>query len=246
MSEHDAGTHDDRVGGWSSEPHPRQHIRSFAIRTARMSAYQRRCYEQLFKRYCIAPTRDPVQLRRHFPAELRAARLIVEIGFGMGDATLDFAREHPDTAVLGFEVHRPGIGKLLGGLEREKLDNVRVIPEDAMELLPSMLAGVDADGIHVFFPDPWPKKRHHKRRLIRPSFTPAIREALVIGGYLYAVTDWENYAEQMLEVLTATAGLRNRYDRFAPRQPWRPTTAFERKAVAAGRRIHELLFERVS
>ncbi len=220
------------------------HIRSFAVRATRMSQHQKRSWETLYGRYCITSCPEAVNIRACFPQPLRCAPLIVEVGFGMGDATAEYASAHPDQAILGIEVHRPGVGKLMGRLEAEHIENVRIIPEDAMPVLRIMLAGTTAAGMHILFPDPWPKKRHHKRRLVRPSFAPVLRDRLSVGGYLWLATDWDDYAHQMRSVLDAVAGLENRFGGFAPRPSWRPETAFERKGVMAGRRIFDLCYER--
>lgn len=209
-----------------------------------MSPHQRRSWETLYDRYCIAPRGEPIEVRQFFPESLATAPLVIEVGFGMGDATAAYAESHPETAVLGIEVHRPGVGKLMGLIERNDIDNVRIIPEDAMPVLTSMLINTQADRMHIFFPDPWPKKRHHKRRLVRPDFAPVLRDRVRVGGTICLATDWQDYAEQMVCVLDAVDGLSNRHGGYAPPQTWRPQTAFERKGLAAGRRIFELVYDR--
>lgn len=219
------------------------HIRSFVTRATRMSKAQRRHWDTLYHRYCVTLADGPIDPRELFGD--RDGPVVLEIGFGMGDATAELAAARPETCFLGVEVHRPGVGKLLGLLEERGITNVRILSEDAVTVLERMVAPVSLDGIHLFFPDPWPKKRHHKRRIVRPGLARLMAERLRPGGYLYMVTDWSQYAEAALDVLTATPGLANAYAGYAEPQPWRPATAFERKGRAAGRAIVELFFRRV-
>jgi tRNA (guanine-N7-)-methyltransferase len=178
-----------------------------------------------------------------FPAVFGNAHPVtVEIGFGMGGATVEIAEQNPGMNYLGLEVHRPGIGRLLWEIERRRLSNIRIIEHDAVEALEQMTGDGFAAAFHVFFPDPWPKKRHHKRRLIKRPFTDLLARKLRPGGSLYMVTDWEDYACRSLEELDATPGLINAYEGFAPPRQWRPPTAFERKGLASRREIRELYF----
>jgi tRNA (guanine-N7-)-methyltransferase len=170
---------------------------------------------------------------------------IVEIGFGMGDATATIAECLPDTGFLGLEVHAPGVGQMLLEIERRELRNLKVCRHDAMEVVESMLAPGSVDGFHIFFPDPWPKKRHHKRRIMRQDFVRLMASRLKPGGYLYFVTDWEEYAKATLDVLGTESMLANEYDPWAARQPWRPVTKFEKRALEEGRSVRELLFRRI-
>jgi tRNA (guanine-N7-)-methyltransferase len=171
--------------------------------------------------------------------------LIVEIGFGMGIATAGIAEGNPGKNYLGFEVHRPGIGSLLREIENRKLGNVRIIEHDAVEGVEKLLEDSSVDGFHIFFPDPWPKTRHHKRRLVTRPFTGVLARKLKPGAYLYMVTDWKDYADWALEELSATEGLRNTCDGFAPPRDWRPETKFERKGLAKSHEVRELFFEAV-
>lgn len=166
----------------------------------------------------------------------------VEIGFGMGAATAIIAKEHPENNYIGIEVHKPGIGRLMGLIEEKHLNNIRIIEHDALEALEDMFCCGSVEAFHIFFPDPWPKKRHNKRRLITRPRTDLIASRLATGGYLYMVTDWEDYAQWALRELTATEGLVNKYDGFAPRQTWRPDTKFETRGTNQGRGIRELYF----
>lgn len=188
---------------------------------------------------------NPVELN---PVELfgRRAPLVLEIGFGMGDATADMAAADPARDYLAVEVHTPGIANLLGLIEQRGLTNVRVVRGDALDLLRYGLPEASLDAINVFFPDPWPKTRHHKRRLIQPDHVALMRSRLVPGGTLHCATDWPDYADAMLRTLTADPELVNQYDGFAPRTTRRPLTRYERRALAAGRPVFDLIFRRRS
>jgi tRNA (guanine-N7-)-methyltransferase len=177
--------------------------------------------------------------------------LVAEIGFGMGRATAEIAEEHPGINYLGIEVHPPGIGKLLWEIERRRLSNLRIIEGDAAEVLPELTADCSLSGFHIFFPDPWPKKRHHKRRLVTRPFTDLLQGKLLPGGYLYMVTDWAPYGDWALRELSATPGLTNPYGGppfagFAPPLDWRPKTKFEEKGLAKNHEIRELFFRKES
>ena len=227
-----------------SEYRDREHIKSYARRATRMSAHQRDAYERLHDRYCVRRRETPVDPGSLFPDPAR--RLILEIGFGMGAATAELAGAMPDVNFLGIEVYKPGVGKLLSRLEQQGIENVRVIHDDAIPVVEQMLPPDSLDAIHLFFPDPWPKKRHHKRRIVRPALTRLMAQRLKPGGYLYMVTDWYEYAEEALGVLSQTPGLANEYAGFAPPREWRPETAFEEKGRRADRRIVELYFTRTA
>jgi len=169
----------------------------------------------------------------------RAAPLVLEIGSGMGETTARIARETPGTDFIAVEVHGPGVGSLLKLIAREQLKNVRVIRHDALEVLEKMIPDGALAGIHLFFPDPWPKKRHHKRRLVQPAFAALVVRKLAPGGYLHAATDWEDYASQMAEVLAAEPGMRRAEDSAA-----RPATKFELRGLKLGHKVHDFLFRR--
>ncbi|TVR01028.1 MAG: tRNA (guanosine(46)-N7)-methyltransferase TrmB [Spirochaetaceae bacterium] len=217
---------------------PAGEIRTFALRQARMSPAQRRDYDRLLGAYGVAFQPVTSDLRALFPFPERP--LVMEIGFGMGESTAQIAATMPQTNYLGVEVYRPGVGKLLGRIEAAELSNVRIINHDAVAVLAQMTPDAGLDGVHIFFPDPWPKKKHHKRRLIQPDFVRLLRPKVKPGGYVYLVTDWRDYAEQMLEVFFAAEGFTNPHDGFAPRQPWRPETSFERKGLRREHTIHDL------
>ncbi|MDC7240333.1 MAG: tRNA (guanosine(46)-N7)-methyltransferase TrmB [Spirochaetales bacterium] len=203
-----------------------------------MSPAQQSAYNRLFDTFSY-PYKEEILQR---DPKLTDRDMIIEIGFGMGDATYQIAMENPDKDYLGIEVYKPGIGKLLDQIEQNNIRNLRVIEHDAVEVLGSMIEDSSIQGFHIFFPDPWPKKKHHKRRIIQPAFVKLLQSKLIKGGYLYAVTDWENYAEHMLSVLEAEEGLTNKYSEFADPQEWRPFTKFERKGKEKSHRIFELLY----
>jgi tRNA (guanine-N7-)-methyltransferase len=163
----------------------------------------------------------------------------------MGAATAIIAEQNPNVNYLGIEVHTPGVGRLLGNIRDNNLQNLYIIEHDAMEVLEFMIPDNSVSGFHVFFPDPWPKKKHHKRRLMQRPRTNLLTQKLYEGGYVYMATDWEPYAEFALEELSPTSNLKNKYDGYAPHQEWRPETKFEHKGLAAERKICELFFEKI-
>jgi tRNA (guanine-N7-)-methyltransferase len=231
--------HDERT----REPAPRP-IRSFVVRAGRMSPGQARALASLSSRY-VVPFAD-AQL--DFAAVFgRDAPVVVEIGFGMGAATAAIAAATPTVDYLGIEVHPPGVGALLQRIEEAQLGNVRIIRHDAVEVLRSMIAPRSLAGIHVFFPDPWPKKRHHKRRLIQPDLVGLLASRLAAGATLHCATDWEPYAEQMLVVLAAEPSLVNAAGGgFAARPQARPLTKFEQRGLALGHGVRDLVFAKRS
>jgi tRNA (guanine-N7-)-methyltransferase len=223
-----------------TEPRERR-IKSFVLRAGRMSDAQRRSYETLLPRYSASFCAATLDYASVFGNQ---NPLVIEIGFGMGIATAMIAEANPAVNYLGIEVHRPGIGKLLWEIERRGLNNVRIIEHDAVETLERMIQAASVAGFHVFFPDPWPKKRHHKRRLITRPFTSLLASRLAPGGYLYLVTDWADYGDWALAELSATEGLVNAYDGFALPQSWRPETRFERKGIEKQHTVRELYFQK--
>ena len=221
----------------------RRHIRSFVRREGRLTPGQRRALERLWPVYGIEAGGGPLEFAALFG---RAAPVWLEIGFGNGEALLEMAAGHPERDWLGVEVHRPGVGRLLRGLEAGGLENVRVLQEDAVEVLQERIPPASLAGICLFFPDPWPKKRHHKRRILQPPFTALVRDRLEPGGRFHFATDWRDYAEQALAVLEATPGLENLAGpgRFSPRPETRPLTRFERRGRALGHGVWDLLYRR--
>jgi tRNA (guanine-N7-)-methyltransferase len=218
-------------------------IRSYVLRQGRMSNAQRRAYEGLLARYAIPYAPAVPDLAAAFG---RNAPTILEIGFGMGETTAEIAQSHPENDYLGVEVHSPGVGSLLKLIDERGLTNVRIVQHDAVEVVEHMLAPGCLAGIHVFFPDPWPKKRHHKRRLIQPAFLRLLASRLRPGGYLHLATDWEEYAVQMLDVANAEPALRNTAAGFAPRPDYRPLTKFERRGRNLGHDVWDVLFRRTT
>jgi tRNA (guanine-N7-)-methyltransferase len=221
----------------------RRGIHSYVLRAGRMTDLQRASFEILSERWCI-----PFEKGSRFDAAAafeREAPLIVEIGFGMGVATAEIAATLPDFNFLGMEVHTPGVGKLLSEIEKRGLSNLRILHHDAVEFLEDCVAPGSIAGFHVFFPDPWPKKRHHKRRLIQRPFTDLLASRLAPGGYVYFVTDWEEYAEWARDALDSTPGLINKFPcGWAERMSWRPVTKFESRALSDGRVVRELRYEK--
>ena len=218
-------------------------IRSYVIRSGRMSPLQQRSFDTLSALWCLPFREEELNLRSVFPA----GEIILEIGFGMGTATAEIARRNPDKNYLGMEVHKPGVGKLLAEIESRGLSNVRIIHFDAVRVLEQMIPPGGADGFHIFFPDPWPKKKHHKRRLIQPDFVRLLLSRLKEGGYIYCVTDWEEYGLQMLEVLSSFPELENPAGTGWAESPvWRSQTAFERKGLAKDHPIREVFFRKKS
>jgi len=171
-----------------------------------------------------------------------ANRRIVEIGFGMGEGTRKLAAEHPTWGILGIEVYKPGIGKLLWWINQENLKNIRIIEHDAVEVIGKMLRKDSVDGFHIWFPDPWPKRRHQKRRLIEPGFIELLSRALKPGAYIHIATDWEPYAEKILGFLEDAEGLKNTHSKWSPKPTYRPSTKFERRGLAANRIIRDIIF----
>ena len=216
-------------------------IKSYVIRAGRITAAQQRAYDSLAAQFIVPYGNVPVDFEAVFGND---NPLTVEIGFGMGIATAMIAEENPGKNYIGIEVHRPGIGRLLWEIEKRSLSNIRVVEHDAAEVFEGMIPADSLEAIHVFFPDPWPKKRHHKRRLVKRPFTGALAQKLTAGGYLYMVTDWEDYGNWALAELNATEGIVNQYEGFAPPGDWRPRTKFEQKGLAKNHKVRELFFVR--
>lgn len=216
-------------------------IRSFVLRQGRTSAAQQRALDTLYARYGLRYSSNPIDPRQVFG---RRAPLVLEVGSGMGESTAAIAAAQPDTDFIAVEVHGPGVGSLLNRIEAERLGNLRVIRHDAVEVLEHMVAEAWLAGLHLFFPDPWPKKRHHKRRLVQPAFVALAARRLAPGGYLHVATDWQEYAEQILAVLSGEPLLENTAQGFAERPAHRPLTKFEQRGLALGHPVRDLLFRR--
>ncbi len=220
---------------------PHRPIRSFVVRAGRMSPKQMRGASEGMARYGVAFAAAECDWSQVFA---RSAPMILEIGFGMGQTTAQIAAAQPQVNFVGVEVHPPGVGNLCNLLDAQALTNVRVVQHDAVEVLKHMIAADSLSGVHIYFPDPWHKKRHHKRRLIQPPLVSLIASRLVPGGYLHLATDWVPYAEQMLDVLRAEPQFRNSTADYALRPGWRPLTKFENRGINLGHEVRDLLFYR--
>ena len=226
-------------------------VRSFVLRQGRVSNAQARAVEDLLPRYGIPFASQPLDLAGVFG---RAAPVVLEIGFGMGETTAAIARAMPERDFLAIEVHTPGVGNLLQLIDHEQIPNLQIMQHDAVEVLTHMIPDSTLAGAHVFFPDPWPKKRHHKRRLLQPPLVALLARKLAPGGYLHAATDVEDYALQMLEVFAATPGLVNaaeqvmadesRPEGFARRPAYRPQTKFETRGLRLGHGVWDVVFRK--
>lgn len=206
-----------------------------------MSVAQQRAHDTLCAAYAIEYVAQPLDLTAVFG---RAAPIILEIGFGMGDATAAIAAARPEHDFIGIEVHGPGVGSLLLQTEARALNNLKIIQHDAVEVLRDMIPDGSLAGVHIFFPDPWHKTRHNKRRLIKPDFVAQLARKLAPGGYLHAATDWEDYATQILAVLSAEPALTNSVDGYAPRPDYRPLTKFEQRGIRLGHGVWDIVFRK--
>ena len=219
---------------------PSEHrIRSFVTRAGRLSTAQARAIETLGPQFCLPYAKAPLAFDQCFG---RDAPTILEIGFGMGETTAKIAAGMPDKNFLGVEVHTPGVGSLLKLIGEQGLSNLRLIQHDAFEVLTHMIAPASLAGVHVFFPDPWHKARHNKRRLIQAPLVSLLASRIAPGGYLHCATDWQEYAEQMLEVLSAEPALQNSAETYAPRPDYRPVTKFENRGLKLGHGVWDLVF----
>lgn len=222
-----------------SGDHPHRRVRSFVRRPGRMTSAQQRALDELLPRYELPA--DCSDVRAAFP---RPAPLVVEIGCGNGDALVWMAANEPDKNFIGIEVHEPGVGRLLRGLARDALQNVRVAMRDAVEVLRAQAPESSIDELRIYFPDPWPKKRHHKRRLIQAAFADEIVRVLRTGGLLHLATDWPPYADWMRELLAEQTALENVSRADFSRPAWRPETHFERRGQRKGHPIADLLYRK--
>jgi len=219
---------------------PTEHrIRSFVTRAGRLSTAQARALDELGPTYLVEYKREALDLDATFG---RKAPVILEIGFGMGDTTAHIARLMPEKDFIGVEVHTPGVGSLLKQIGEGGIENLRLIQHDVVEVLNHMIPDGSLAGVHVFFPDPWHKARHNKRRLIQAPFVKVLCDKLAVGGYLHCATDWEDYAVQMLEVLGAEPQLQNTAEGYAPQPAYRPLTKFENRGIKLGHGVWDLVF----
>ena len=220
-----------------------QRIRSFIRRQGRLTPGQQLAIDNHWEQYCLDPN-----INYDF-AEVfgRNAPLFMEIGFGNGDSLARMAAANPDKDYIGIEVHKPGVGHLLILLESQALTNVRIYCHDAIEILEQKIADNRLAGVHLFFPDPWQKRRHHKRRIVRPLFVELLHKKLAHGGYFHAATDWEHYAKDMLKILSAGQHLQNTSPTlsFCPRPDYRPLTKFENRGLGLGHGVWDLIFRKL-
>lgn len=222
-------------------PAPFRAIRSYVLRQGRVSNAQRRAYDALLPQFGVPYSPGILDVQALYG---RAAPRILEIGFGMGETTAEIAAAHPENDYLALEVHTPGVGSLLKLIAGRELTNLRIVQHDAVEVLDHMIAPATFDGVHIFFPDPWPKKRHHKRRLIQPGFVGLLASRVKPGGYVHAATDWEEYAGQILEVFSGEPALHNTAAAYAPRPDYRPLTKFEQRGLRLGHGVWDIVFRR--
>ena len=225
-----------------SEIAPERRIRSFIRRQGRITPGQQQAIDSLWKNYCLNP-------KKHYNySEVfgRQAPLFIEIGFGNGESLAAMAAANPHQDFIGIEVHKPGIGHLMLRLDQLQLSNVKIYCHDAYEILEQRITDSSLDGVHLFFPDPWPKKRHHKRRIVRPDFAALITKKLKQNAYFHAATDWENYAEQMLTIFHQASGMSNTCPQqsFCDRPDYRPVTKFEQRGLRLGHGVWDLVFRK--
>ncbi|MCH8178364.1 MAG: tRNA (guanosine(46)-N7)-methyltransferase TrmB [Proteobacteria bacterium] len=234
----------DTPAGTASAPadvaHPRS-IRSFVMRAGRTTEGQARALAELGPKFVLPLKPQPLDLVATFG---RQAPVVFEIGFGMGDATAKIAELLPDTDFIGCEVHEPGVGALLKQIGERGLTNLRIVQDDAVEVLKQMVPEGSLAGVHIFFPDPWHKKKHNKRRLVQPAFVAELVRHLAPGGYLHCATDWEPYAQQMLAVLSAEPQLANTAEGYADKPAYRPLTKFENRGLRLGHGVWDLVFRK--
>lgn len=221
----------------------RQRIRSYVIRAGRMTEMQKRAIEEHWQRWGLAYEDGVLAIDAAFA---RAGPCVLEIGFGMGLSLLDMAAAAPNTNYIGVEVHKPGVGKLLHSMNERGVDNIRIYRHDAVEVLRDCIPDDSLDGVQIFFPDPWHKKKHQKRRLIQPPFVALLKRKLRPGGTIHLATDWEHYAQQMMDVLTSAQGFSNTCGegQFSPRPADRPLTKFEMRGERLGHGVWDLIFSR--
>lgn len=219
-------------------------VRSYVLRAGRVTEGQQRALDELWPVFGV----EAGESRLDFEAIFGNGRpVIMEIGFGNGEATWRMAKDHPGENYLGVEVHRPGVGRLLLNIEEQGLENVRIACEDAVDLLRERIPDASLAGVRIYFPDPWPKKRHHKRRIVQPAFIALLADKMAEGGILHLATDWEPYAEFMLEVMHGSAEFENlsASGGFCPKPEWRPPTKYEQRGERLGHKVADLVFRRI-
>ena len=214
-------------------------IRSYVLRTGRMTQVQKRALEEHWQHWGLEYSGGELTYDAVFG---RSGPVVLEIGFGMGQSLVATAQAKPETNFIGIEVHKPGVGKLLHCMEERGVGNIRVYCHDAVEILRDCIPDASLDAVQIFFPDPWHKKKHNKRRLIQPEFVRLLASRVAPGGYLHCATDWQPYAAQMFEVLSAEPALRNSADGYAPKPDYRPLTKFENRGLKLGHGVWDLMF----
>lgn len=218
-------------------------VKSFVLRAGRMTEGQQKAMESVWPDMGLELQQGLLDLNEVFGRE---APVVLEIGFGMGDSLVEMAKDQPEKNYIGIEVHRPGVGRLLSNAEKAQLTNIRVFCEDAIEVLAQCIPDGSLSCIQLFFPDPWHKKRHHKRRIVQPEFAQTLRKKLKVGGVFHMATDWENYAEHMMEVMSAAEGYQNvaGEGEYSPQPEWRPVTKFQKRGERLGHGVWDLMFEK--
>lgn len=228
----------------SEQKHMRT-VKSFVLRAGRMTEGQQKAMADVWPQMGLELKQGKLDLAKVFGRE---APVVLEIGFGMGDSLVEMAKDQPEKNYIGIEVHRPGVGRLLSNAEKEGLGNIRVFCDDAIEVLAQCIPDGALDCIQLFFPDPWHKKRHHKRRIVQPEFAQTLRKKLKVGGVFHMATDWENYAEHMMEAMSAAEGYQNVAGdgQYSPQPEWRPVTKFQKRGERLGHGVWDLMFEKKS
>jgi tRNA (guanine-N7-)-methyltransferase len=227
--------------------HPRN-IKSYVVRSGRMTPGQDKAYADLWKLYGIEANKQYLDFSQLYEGQEQSVPVILEIGFGMGDSLIEMAARHPGNCYLGIEVHKPGVGRLLGNIHERALTNLRVIKFDAVEVLKTQIKDSSLSAVYLFFPDPWHKRRHHKRRIVQDDFIQLIRRKLQTHGQFHMATDWQDYACQMLKTMKKASGFRNcaRSGEYIPRPEYRPVTKFERRGERLGHGVWDILFEKTN
>lgn len=217
-------------------------IKSYVLRGGRVTQKQKKALDNFSVKYCIDYNTKFLNFKEIFEND---NKVILDIGFGMGDSVREISQAMQDINFIGIEVHKPGVGALVYDLENLNITNARIVSHDAVEILTNMIPDASIYGFHVFFPDPWHKKKHNKRRLLNKEFIDILTKKLEVGGYIYVATDWEDYAEQVLTLLEANKKLENSAEKFAQRATWRPVTKFEKKGIAKNHNIYDIWFNKV-
>lgn len=232
-----------QVQASASVPKEHKRIKSFVMRPGRLTTGQRTAVEQLWAQKGLNIGDGQLDAEQVFN---RKAALVLEIGFGMGQSLIDMCRSQPEKNFVGVEVHLPGVGRTLSEIQRQGIENLRIYKEDAVEVLEQAIADASLDQVQLFFPDPWHKKRHHKRRIVQEGFVSLIEKKLKMGGHFHMATDWQPYAEHMLEVMEATPGFNNCAGdgQYHPRPDYRPVTKFEQRGQNLGHGVWDLIFKR--